>query len=326
MHGGIEAQIHLQARLGQGTCIEFGDRGVDLVEDAHGICVVGALDRDVVGRVAVAHYETVESSRHDLDVGDFAEIDGPVATPAHDQFIEFLRFELAGEANRVLAPADIREPARRVGRTRQCPDDVVHADPECGRAVGVEPDLHLARLLAVQVDLGNAGDPCETRFDVILDQLLVIGEFLVGIFGQYPDEHRCGRRRLLTATGKHLWLDSIGRPRWGLVEVVDDVEFCFLDVGADVEGERDETRAAADESIDVRDPGGVAQYVLLGFDDDRLHLLGRGRPPEIGDGYLRLLYCRQQLDRQFGDRDQAEQGNECDSNGDRRPVPGAQIR
>ena len=72
-------------------------------------------------------------------------------------------------------------------------------------------------------------------------------------------------------------------------QIVDDIEFCGLDVRTNGEGKVNEACTPTYESVDIGEPGSVAQYIFLRLDDIGLHLLGRGCPPEISDRYLRLF-------------------------------------
>ena len=237
-----------------------------------------------------------------------------------------MRLELADEADRVLSAADICEPARGVCRTRKRCNDVIDADTECSRTVGIEGDLHLSWLLAGQVDLRYAGNSRKTRFDVLIDELLVAREVLVRVLRQYPYQQRRGRWSLLPATSENLRLDRIRRARRRLVEIVDDVEFGILNIRAHVEGQGNEAGATADERVEVGDAGRISQHIFLRLDDARLHFFRCSGAPEICNRNLRLLNRRQQLYRQGCDRQQSEQCYERNRNRDGRPVPGAQIR
>ena len=100
--------------------------------------------------------------------------------------------------------------------------------------------------------------------------------FLNRIAGQYAYQQRSSAGRLLAAAGEHLRLDRIRRARWRLVQIIDDIEFCCLNVRADGEREVDESRTATDKRADCGESRGASQHVLLRFDDRRLHLLGSG--------------------------------------------------
>ncbi len=53
VHGRVEAEIHFQAGIGEWSRIEFGNSGVDFVQDADGVRIESPLQGDVIRRVAV---------------------------------------------------------------------------------------------------------------------------------------------------------------------------------------------------------------------------------------------------------------------------------
>ena len=148
-------------------------------------------------------------------------------------------------------------------------------------------------LFAHQVDTGHAGNLCKPGLYVFFDQLLVTRQFRVRIVGQHAYQQRCGPGRLSTAAGEYLWLERVGRPRRRLVEIVNDVEFCRLNVCAHGERQVNKSLAAAYERVDGDYAWRVSEDVFLGFYNGRLHLFRGGCAPEIGDGNLRFLDGRQ---------------------------------
>jgi hypothetical protein len=281
VHGGIETQVHFEAGLTEHILVELDDGLVDLVENGDRVGVVVALYRDVISGVAVSQREPVLLARHDVDIGNLAEVDWSFIAPTDDQLVQLVGVELPFETHRVLPTADVRESTRRVGCARYRRDDVIDLDAQGGRPVRVERDVQFTRLLALQVDLRNARDTGQTGLDMVLDQLLIAGQLARGIAGQHADEQRRSGQSLTPAAGADLRLEGIARPRRRLREVVDDVELRGLDVSAHGKRQVDESRAPTDIRVDVGNAGRVAQDVFLRFDDIGLHFLGISAAPRL---------------------------------------------
>ncbi len=116
----------------QDVFIELDNGLVDFVEDGNGVSAGFALYRDVVGGIAVTHREAILLARDDVDVGDFAQVNGSLVAPADDQLIQLRRLELSDKPNRVLAAPDVCESARRIRRARYRRDDVIDLYAERG--------------------------------------------------------------------------------------------------------------------------------------------------------------------------------------------------
>jgi len=60
-----------------------------------------------------------------------------------------------------------------------------------------------------------------------------------------------------------LRLGRVRRARRRLRQIVDDIEFCSLDVRANGEAKVNEACTPTDERVDIGEPGSVAQYIFL---------------------------------------------------------------
>ena len=197
--------------------------------------------------------------------------------------------------------------------------------PSAAARYRIERDVHFARLLAGQKHLRNTRDLRQTWLHLVLYQFLIVRQVFVRIVGQNANQQRCRPWRLRSAAGADLRLNRIRRAWRRLCQVVDDVEFGGLYVGADSKCQVDEALTAADERGDVGHARRVTQDVFLRLDNVCFHLFRGRRPPEVRDRYLWLLDIGQQLDRQRGNRGQPEQGHQRNGDGDGRPLPGTQF-
>jgi hypothetical protein len=98
-------------------------------------------------------------------------------------------------------------------------------------------------------------------------------------------------------------------------QIVDDIEFGGLDVGANGKAQVDKALPATNEGTDIGQPRRVHEHIFLRLDNVGFHFLGRRRTPEVGNRNLRFFDIRQQLDRQRRDRAQAEKRDQRDSYG-----------
>ena len=160
--------------------------------------------------------------------------------------------------------------------------------------------------MALQIDLCNAGDARQRRFDIAINNRVEIARTARVVCVDRPHQQR-GRIAAGEIAAGQIHPRAVGLAGQGgdLLQTVDDIEIGPLHVVIHLEREIDVAPALIDVRLDLGQPGQIAQYALLLLDDDRLHIGRRCTTPECRDRDLRLIDGRKQLDGQLEQRSRA---------------------
>ena len=210
-------------------------------------------DLDADRRVVVLHGERVAVAALDRDRRDVGEAHGTAVAPVEHQLAEVVRPVTAGEAQRVLAPAELGEAAGDVVGAAGDADDGRDRDAELRRAVRVELDAKLVGRARVDVDRADARDRLDARAHQVLDLAPVVLDRARRARLQLHEEPGQGFVRPAAAVLAERDARCVGvaRQRRQLVHARDHVDQRAAHVGADRELEVDERAARVRERLDL---------------------------------------------------------------------------
>ena len=118
------------------------------------------------------------------------------------------------------------------------------------------------------------------------------------------------RDRKIPAADLNLGFVRIGGCCLNMIQCVQYIEHCLLQICTNVESQMNVTVSGPDVTRHFYNAGYLPKRVFLWFDNAGLHFLRRGVAPGSVDIDLRILEIRQHLDGQRRDTDYAEHEHE----------------
>ena len=236
-------------------------------------------------------------------------------SPGQHHVTQLLELVLAGEPDGVLAAPHVLESAGDVRVAAGHAREQGHIDAERRGPIGIEGDAYLAVAAAVDVGVRDPGYALDARLDDLLDEILVTGDVPL-VARQGLDREPGDRIAEASAARVHDRLIDVDRVARYPVQAIHDLDQGALELRVDVEAQGNGTAATRSGGFHQLQAGQAAQRVLLGLDDFRFHLLGRGGAPAGGDLDNRALDVRYHLHRHAQQGDGAEQQHQQDGHDD----------
>ena len=173
-HRGIERLRDRQAHLLELVVAHERDLRLHGIERVENVGVVLLHDLDADGGVAVLQREIRAVAAFHLDRGHVAETHRSAVAPFEHQVRELVDLVAAGEAHRVLAPADVDEAAGHVVGVASHLRDARNLDAELGGARRIEHDLQLFLRAEVDAHIRDPGNGLDAVAEQLLDLPAVV--------------------------------------------------------------------------------------------------------------------------------------------------------
>ncbi len=301
MQGRVEAQLQSQPLGSQRPVIQLGDHRFERIQQFHGIGTVAAIEPNVIRRVAVAPREAVALHEARLHNGHIPQVNRLCIAPTDHQIAQLLDTETAGDADGILAPADIGKTSGHIGGAAQRPRHVINRDTHARQPVGIDIYRDLALAAGLQIDLGNPRHTRQPRLDERGYQVFVGTDVAVEIVSAKQLQRGRGVTAGGAGAGTHDRLIRVRGQGRRLVEVGDHVNQPLLHVPTDLEIEFNIALVAGYGADHAGHPLDVGEDTLLALNDLLLDFLRRRSAPAGENENTRRGKLREQLDGQSVD-------------------------
>ena len=142
---------------------QFRDDLLHRVQRREHVGAAGAEYLHADRRIAVLVGEELSRRRRYGNGGDIREAHRPPVAPGQHQLAELLGRVAPGEAQRVLAPADVELTAGHIVGAGGAVGDIRNGNPERRRACQIHGDAHVVRRAGIHVDRRDAGHGLDAR-------------------------------------------------------------------------------------------------------------------------------------------------------------------
>ena len=303
--------LELEALAGQGPLVEVPDGGADAVHDLEDVGPGLALGVDGDRRGALLPHRGHGADVAEAGAGDLADGDPGAVGRADDDLLDVRGLlVLADGAHDVAALALVEGPGAGIGvLAGEGLGQVLDGDLAGGHGPGIDDDLELPFVAAVDVAPGDAGHALEGGLDDFLGVVAVALDIQVAAVRQGLEHDPGDRPARPAAAGRDhgpLGVEGIAED---LVELVGDQQHHRVGIDADVELEGDDPAAVVALAGHQHQSLDAPQLLLLALDDLLLDLFRAGARPHGGDRDDRPVDVRGELN---GDPEEGDQAEERD--------------